>query len=526
MGCGTAGCGTALGGVRHEPGVLTVAVNAEPSTCLDPHQSSTDSAALFARPVLDSLVTTDGHGVPRPWLAESWTVSPDRRSYTFTLRRDVRFSDGTPFDAAAVRANLDHVADPATKSQLALGFLGPYSGTTVLGPYTVRIDLRAPYAPLLSALSTTYLGMESPASLRRGQDRLCGGLVGSGPFVMGRYVLQQGAEYRRNPAYAWAPATAGRQGPARLRRLVLRVVPEDSVRLGGLQSGQFDVISSVPPVAVRRVRADPRLAVLVRQSAGGNYDYFPNTSRGPFADVRVRRAFRDGIDFRTIVDRLYFGVFQPAAGPLSPSTVGYEPAVADLARYDPAEAGRLLDQAGYTGRDGDGYRTRNGRTLTVRWNFIKSVAREQRDVLAAQVQAAAKRIGIRLEVRNTPVGEAVERYNKGDYDLGDASWQRSDPDILRSLFSTATIAAPGRYGMNFPRYSDPGVDRDFAAALAAPDQAGRLAFYRDAQRRVTRDAAVFPVYVFDYVLGTQRTVHDMSWDPQGFPTFYTARVDR
>ncbi|WP_329519935.1 ABC transporter substrate-binding protein [Spirillospora sp. NBC_01491] len=518
------GCGVdAFAGPRSGgPGTLTFAVNAEPSTCLDPHQASTDTAALFTRPVLDSLVSMDARGAIHPWLARSWRVSADQRTYTFELRGDVRFSDGTRFDAAAVRANLDHVAAPATKSQLAIGFLGPYAGSTAVDADTVQVRLREPYAPLLSALSTAYLGIESPASIARGQDGLCTRVVGTGPFTMRPYVVQQGVDYRRNPGYRWAPPTAAHQGPARLSRLRIRVIPEDSVRLGGLQSGQFDAIASVPPVTVRRVRADPRLAVLARQSPGGNYAYYPNTSRGPFSDVRVRRAFRAGIDFPTIVERLYFGVFQPAASPLSPSTAGFDGSVRP--RYDPAEAARLLDEAGYTGRDAQGYRTKDGRTLALRWNFIKAVAREQRDVLGAQVQAAARRAGFRLDIDNTPVGEAIQHFNKGEYDMGDTSWQRADADILRSLFSTATIASPGAYGMNYPRYSAPETDRWLEGALAEPDPAERAALYAQVQRKVTDDAAVFPVYVFNYVLGVQRSVQGVQWEPQGFPLFYDAWI--
>ncbi|GLZ15453.1 peptide ABC transporter [Actinomadura sp. NBRC 104425] len=514
-----AGCGARQAAAD----TLVFAVDDEPLV-LDPHASPQDSAALFTRPVLDSLVSLGPDGRIEPWLATAWSISPDRRTYTFTLREDVKFSDGTRFDAAAVKANLDHIADPKTQSRLAAHYMEPYTGSTVVDARTVKVHFAKPHAPFLAALSEAFFGMQSPASLRRGPDVLARHVVGSGPFVIERYVPHQEIVYRRNPDYRWGPATARHTGPARLARLKFTILTEDSVRLGALTSGQADAIASVPPVTVRRVRANPRLRVETRPAPGGVYMYLPNVTRGVFADRRVREAFRIGIDYPTIVRRLYFGLFDPAFSPLSTSTPSYDPATRERWRLDRAAAGRLLDEAGWTGRDRQGYRTRNGRRLVVRWPFQRSVAREQRAELAELVQAEARRLGIDLRIGNVSQAEYFPRYAAGDYDLVDYVGRRIDGDMLRNLFATSFISTPDRFGQNGARYSDRRVDGWLAAALATDDQAERADLYARVQRRVMDESAAFPVYVPAYVLGVSKTVHGIGWSPLAYPTFYEAWV--
>ncbi|MEU6714071.1 ABC transporter substrate-binding protein [Nonomuraea sp. NPDC046802] len=504
-------------------GTLRFAVHAEPSN-LDPHASPSDVTGLLTRPVLDSLVAMDGAGRIRPWLAESWKVSADHRTYTFTLRDGVRFSDGTPFDAAAVKANLDHVVDPRTKSALAAGLIPSYRETEVVDARTARVELSRPHSPLLSALSTPYLGMQSPAALKKGPEFLARQIVGSGPFVMESFVPRQGAVYHRNPNYAWPPQGAAHTGAARLERLQIRTIPEDSVRVGALTSGQVDAIGGVPPVNVEQLRAGSGLKVDSRQAPGGTYNYYPNTASGPFTDVRVRQAFGSGIDFATIVEKLYFGVYEPSSSPVAPGTAGYAPDIGDLRRYDPQAAAALLDQAGWTGRDPQGYRTKDGRRLTIRWMFVKSIAREQRDVLAEQVQAAARKLGFEVRFLDVTLSTYAGVAARGDYDLADFSWQRVDADALRDLFHSANVPAADGAGSNAARYSDPQVDAWLDRTLRTEDPAERAELYADVQRKVIQDAAVFPVYSPAYVLAVGERARDIGWEQQAYPSFYGAWV--
>ncbi|REE94801.1 ABC transporter substrate-binding protein [Thermomonospora umbrina] len=519
-GCGGSGDDAAADAGRPvEGGTLVYGVDGEPLD-LDPHKSPQDIAALWARPVLDSLVALDARGGLHPWLATSWEVSDDRKTYTFKLRQGVRFSDGTPFDAAAVKANLDHIVDPATKSQMAAGQIKPYQGTEVVDAHTAKVTFSKPHAPFLAAVSTVFFGIQSPAQLKKGPDALARQIVGSGPFVIDKYTPRQGIVYKRNPDYRWGPANAAHTGPAHLERLEFKLLNTDSVRFGALNSGQVDAIASVPPSSLKLLERNPKLKYDKRQAPGGNYNYYPNTTKGPFSDVRVRRAFRDGVDYKTVVGKLYFGAYQAASSPLSPSTLGYDKTTETLWRYDATAAGRLLDEAGWTGRDAEGYRTKDGERLTVHMLSVRTIDREQRGTLAEQIQAEAKKIGFDLQIDRGTVNEYIARFGKGDYDVAAISWQRADADALRNLFDTGSISDGTRLTQNIARYSDKDVDGWLARALDTNDQAARAELYAKVQKKVTEDAAVVPIYTPTYLVGFAKTVGGISWEAQAFPTFY------
>ncbi|GIF21813.1 peptide/nickel transport system substrate-binding protein [Actinoplanes tereljensis] len=512
----TASTGTPVSG-----GSLTFAVNTDGS-CLDPHQSPADVDGLFSRPILDSLVSLSADGTIHPWLATEWSVSADQLTYSFTLRDGVTFSNGEKFDAAAVKANLDHIVAPATKSQLAAGTIATYAGTTVADPTHVQVTFKTPNSAFLPSLASAYLGIEAPSTLTKPPADLCTHIVGTGPFTStGGYSKGKGIDYARNDAYNWAPGTAKHTGAAYLSQLSIKVVPEDASRYGALTSGQIDAIASVPPVNVAQLKNTPGFTVQAAAAPGGNYNYYPNTAKGVFADANVRKAFREGIDWQTIVSKLYFGQFQPAKGPLSPATVGYDKTIEAAYAYNADEANKLLDAAGWTGRDGEGYRTKNGARLTVRHPFLKAYAREQRDTLADQIQAAAKQIGIFVDNTNPDINAYLADVGAGNYDLADFSWQRSSPDALRTLFG-AENAPKGGFGTNLSFTSDPAIDKDFTDALATTDLTKQAELYGDAQHRITDAVAVFPVYVFNYLLGSSTKVRDVQFEPQAFPTFYDA----
>ncbi|TDD73280.1 ABC transporter substrate-binding protein [Actinomadura rubrisoli] len=518
---GSGGEAAADSGRPVEGGTLVYGVDGEPID-LDPHKSPQDVTALYARPVLDSLVSLDTQGRIHPWLASSWTISPDRKTYTFKLREGVKFSDGTPFDAAAVKANLDHIADPRTKSQMAAGQIRPYQGTTVVDARTAKVAFAKPHSPFLAALSTAFFGIQSPTQLRKGPDALARQIVGSGPYIIDKYTPRQGIAFRRNPDYNWGPQNAAHTGPAHLARLEFKLLASDSVRFGALNSGQLDAIASVPPSNLKLLQRNPKLRLDKRQAPGGNYNYYPNTTRGPFTDVRVRRAFRDGIDFKTVVGKLYFGAIQPAASPLSPSTPGYDKTTETLWKYDAAAAAKLLDEAGWSARDAQGYRTKDGRRLTVSWLGVQGLGREQRGTLAEQIQAEAKKAGFEVRLDNVTVNEYIARFGKGDYDIAAISWQRADADALRNLFDSASISDGGKLTQNLARYSDKEVDGWLAKALDTNDPAARADLYGKVQRKVIEQTAVFPVYVPSYLVGYSKRIGGIGWEAQAFPTFYDA----
>ncbi|MFK0102317.1 ABC transporter substrate-binding protein [Streptomyces sp. NPDC091040] len=520
--CSTDGGASSAGPAQpRSGGSLTYAAQQEPD-CWDPHTSAQDVTAFVQRPVFDSLVHQTPDGELEPWLAKSWKTSGGGRAYTFELRDDVTFHDGKRLDAAAVKANFDHITAKATRSQYAAGLLGPYEGTTVKGKYEVEVRFSRPYAPFLQAASTTYLGMASPASLKAGADMLCAGTgsVGSGPFQAGAYTRGQQRGYTRNAAYAWAPKGAGHSGPARLDAFTIRFLTEDATRVGALTSGQVDAAAALPANRIAAVRRDARLDVVTKDVPGAVDTFFLNTKSPLFSDERVRKAFQRSIDLDALVKSVFQGTGTRAWSTLSPATPhSYDPALVNSWPYDRALAGRLLDQAGWKGRDSEGYRTKNGKRLTV-----VAPVYGQASVFSQAVQGDLKKAGIDLRLAASTDATAVSaQLDEGRYDVVETSWARGDGDILSSFFLSTESSEGG--GHNFARVTDPQVDAWLKKAQAATSPDERAAYYAKVQKWTTDHAAVVPAYVQKASVGVNKKVHGLRLSLSAWPEFYAAWVE-
>ncbi len=186
--------------------------DAEPD-CLDPHVGGNYPQALVSSQFLEPLVSLDGKGGITPWLADSWTWSDDGLGLELTLRQGVTFTDGTPFDADAVVANIRHVQDPATLSSTGYLALQAVTDATAVDASTVRLTLSTPDSALLESLSQPWLAMESPAGIARGTDANCAQPIGTGPFSVERWDRQQSISLVRNDAYASPPTEPRTRGP-------------------------------------------------------------------------------------------------------------------------------------------------------------------------------------------------------------------------------------------------------------------------------------------------------------------------
>ncbi|GAA0988906.1 ABC transporter substrate-binding protein [Acrocarpospora macrocephala] len=502
-------------------GALTFAADTEPVS-FDVHVSSQDITGAILRNVFDSLIAEDAAGKFHPWLAESWEVAPDLKSYTFHLRKDVKFHDGTPFDAEAVKINFDRIADPATKSQLAASLLGPYTGTKIVDPHTVTVEFSAPFAPFLQAASTAYLGFYSPKTIAANAATLGSGGsvgVGTGPFVFTEYAKGQQAVFTRNPAYAWPPKTAVHTGPAYLDKLTVRFLPEASVRVGSLTSRQIDVAAAIPPANAGTIDGNAALTLLNADYPGGNYSIYLNASKAPLNDEKVRKALQRGLDIDTNVKALYFGHFKRAWSPLAPTTPGYNTALENSWPYDPALANQLLDEAGWTARDADGYRVKDGKRLVVDWPLLPAqYVRDQRDILGQAFQADLKKIGVEVKRPQADIGTYLERVYGGKADMADYSWSRFEPDVLWLLFNGASRPQEG--GQNATFLNDPDLTKWTDQGRATLDEAVRADVYGRTQQRAVDLALVIPVYTQSQVLGLGKQVRGLTLDANAWPLFY------
>lgn len=482
---------------------------------MDPQTSQLDVSAMVQRAVLDSLVFQNADGSFSPWLATEWEISDDALTYTFTLRDDVVFHDGEPFDAAAVKANFDRIADPATESAQAAALLGGefYAGTEVLDEHTVAVSFTQPYAPFLQAASTALLGFYSPAVLESDADALRAGgpdvNVGTGPFVLTDYTPDQEIVYTRNPDYAWGPDGAE---AAAFETLRVMIVPEPAVRAGVVSSGEADLASELPPSSVSTI--DDSIEIDSIEYPGLPYSLYLNEKYGVFADAGVREAFSRAIDIDAAVEEVYFGQHPRAWSILGPTTPGYDESLDGAWPYDPDVADELLDAAGWTERDAEGYRTKDGERLSARWIAWTPIADDQA-ALANAVQSDLKAVG--FEIVREPLEPAAynEQYGPKTFDLTDWGFSGVDADFLRNHLHTDGF-------QNASQVSDPALDALLEEAVTVTDVDERAELYREVQQWNAEHNAIVPLAVPSLITAVSPDIEGVSYDLYGRPLFYEA----
>ncbi|MGW3786722.1 ABC transporter substrate-binding protein [Micromonospora chokoriensis] len=492
-----AGCSTAAApaaeaaGQPRSGGTLTWAVETEPIT-LNPHQYAQAKARLLVWNTFESLLTYDKQGKLAPWLATGWQAAPDGLSYTLTVRDGVTFSDGTPLDAAAVKANFDKLREPGYAPAVAAVQLRNLKTVEAVDPRTVRLVLTAPDVLILDFLASPQGAQISPKSLREAKNLKAGGvdLAGTGPFVLDRYVPGQELHYRRNAGYDWAPPTATHTGPAHLEGITYRFLKESAVRVGALTSGQVQLVEGVPATDQPLVTANRTLRLTRELNSGSAYSYYFNTSHPPFDDLRVRQAFREAVDVDTVLKSVYRDTATRAWSVISPSSPLYDKSLERGYSGDTAKANTLLDQAGWAARDADGFRTKDGRRLTVRLVQSAPFVRDRRDVLAQAVQAAVKQsAGIDLKVSLVDQGTATDAFQRNEYEVFDNS--RADTDAGAALI----LLLHSKGGINRTQVNDPRIDRLLEAGQAAADPTKRAGIYADLQQQVVAEQALLlPLY--------------------------------
>jgi peptide/nickel transport system substrate-binding protein len=241
-----------------EGGKLVYGLTLAPSG-IDPHVNASSELGIPLTSVYDTLVWQDLNGEFVPGLAKSWEISDDGLTYTFHLRDDAVFHDGAPFNAQAVKFNLDRIADPATKSQKAVFMLGPYQSTEIVDDYTVKVHFKEPYAPFLDSASQVYLGMTSPTAVEKWGADYQLHQAGTGPFIMKEYIPNDHLALVRNPEYNWAPPIFNHQGPAYLEEIEFRFFVEPATRALALEGSEADVMPPTKRLSLKPSSKSTRL---------------------------------------------------------------------------------------------------------------------------------------------------------------------------------------------------------------------------------------------------------------------------
>lgn len=498
---GAAGQPPGSGGVRG--GTLVYGHNFEPDT-LDPAATFSAWTKSEASCLYDTLVWWGPDKKYYPGLAESWQLSEDGKTYTFRLRRSVKFHDGTPFNAAAVKYTFDRIGvAKTTVGKAAAGLRGSsYEGSAVVDEYTVQVKFRAPFAGFLNAVSDPLLAIVSPAAVEKWGDDYGRHPVGTGPFMFKEWVARDQVVLERNPNYTWGPSFFRQRGPALLDGVVFRYLPEDGTRVASLERGETQVIGRVPELEVGRLKADRRFQVLSADTPMMPESLLLNIKKAPLDSLKVRQAVLYAVDRQTIVDTLFKDVYPVAYGPLAPSNLGYWKGVEQLYPFSPDRARRLLTEVGW--RPGpDGFRIdKDAKRLTLDLLFPGP---EYRARVFQFVQAQLREVGIEIRIQQLENAAVFEKATAGQNHLSQLQFSFSDPTGLNMMWHSRNDGK----GFNWAHVSDKRVDTLLERGDATLDPAKRDAVYQDLQKLIMDEAWILPLYVITSYHAASTKVRDV-----------------
>lgn len=465
---------------------LRIGIGADPAV-LDPAQSGSFVERVVFTALCDRLLDVGPDLAFRPELATAWAWEDEGRTLRLTLREDARFHDGTKLDAAAVKVNLDRYRTAPESRRKAE--LRPVASVEAPDARTVVLRLFQPYAPLLSVLSDRAGMMLSPAALARLGERIRDEPVCSGPFRLTRRVAQDRIEMERVPEH-WNAANIHAQ------RLVMLPIPDSTVRLLNLRSGQLDLIERVAPADVDTARQDRGLRV-EEATAIAYQGIYLNTAGGALRDPRLRQALELSID-RAIINQVALeGRFVPNNQPEPPGTA-YHFADLPAPARDVEKARALLREAGQPG-------------LAFTLLTPNSPVEGQ---VAQIIQAMAAEAGIRVTIEVLESSALVAKSERGDYDAAFGIWSgRADPDGNIALW----LASDGF--LNRMGYRNPAVDAAFTAARQSVDPAARRAAYHTAAEAWLADRPMLILYHYRWFWGLRAGVQGFEPAPDGLIRF-------
>jgi peptide/nickel transport system substrate-binding protein len=505
-------------------GTLVYATGDAEPTCLDPHVGGNYPQALISSQYLEPLVGRTADGTIEPWLAETWEVSEDGLTWDFTLKSDVAFTDGTPLDAEAVKVNIEHLQDPETASSTGYLAVSKVAEVEVVDDTHARLHLSEPDSALLESLSMPWTAIQSPAGIARGMEENCAAPIGTGPFVVDEWVPQQQVTLVRNDDYATPGPEAENDGPAHLDEIVWRFIPDAATRQAALTSGEVHVIDNPQPDAIVAAEQGEEIEHIDAPRPGSVNRIELNAGQAPFDDIRVREAFIRAADPGPGIESLYLGTAERSYSPLGSS----EPmAVSDESLFatDPDRADALLDEAGWTEKDDDGVRTKDGRRLTVRFpvSTNQSVAAEQS--LFEQIQANVAAVGFDVQLSPVDLSTWYGVLGANEYEAVSAPYTRVGAEVLRVLYhSDAIVPAPSGYFANHAQLSDPELDALLDQASATQDEAARADLYAQAQQRILESFTVLPLYDQQNHFLTRGVSGVTTLGTVATPTFVDARI--
>lgn len=455
------------------------AAGADPDT-LDPANAESNPSEAVNRMIYENLVKFDAQLNLVPGLAERWEQAADGMAWTFYLRQGVKFHDGTPFNAEAVKYFVERMIGPEKPSRAGL-YAPLVESAEVVDEYTVKLNMKTPFAFLLNNIAHSASGIISPTAHQKLGKDIARNPVGTGPFKFVEWVHGDQITLVRNADY-WG-------GQPKLEKIVFKTVREDSARVMMLQSGDAHLAVRIPSEDLPRLAKDPRIKLDSTETLRVLYVGF-NNAKKPFDDPRVRQAFNLATDRESIVKYIYQDLALVASNIVAPRTTGYFPI--PPFEYNPEKAKALLAEAGFP----DGLKAK----------FISPQGRYPKDFEMAQAlqqQWQQAGINVTLDTMEWAAYLAATRkpVEEADVELYLLGWAPSSAEARWVLFPNFTTAQWVPQGNNRLFYSNPTFDEYVQKLTVAADVAERDRYLQQAQEIIAADLPLLPILITKETIG-------------------------
>jgi len=432
--------------------------------------------------IFDRMVVQDADQSFHGQLATSWESAPDGMSWTFKLRKGVKFHDGEPFNAKVIEWWL-----PKYKGTENAFMTDAIDKVVIVDDHTVKLLMKNPDPSLLLNMATSFMGIPSPKSYEALGDKFgVTGAVGSGPFKFESFTIGQQTKLVRNDDYRWASGLSINQGPAKIKRLTLREIAEESTAFLELKTGGVDMLLSVPTDFMPRIEAEKTLKAVVLP--GTEVFYMPiNTSVAPFTDIKVREAVALAVNQKEIQMSLFGGLGAVANNFLVSSLQESKINPKFNISYNPERAKKLLDEAGWAVGSG-GIRAKSGTPLTVKlWTQNGTQFKRVTEVIQAQLKA----IGVNAEITvQDPASINAMYKKKTDHQLAVRAYDYTNADILDWFFSGTRLGYP-----NVSMWNDPNAEELNAKAMkGSRTWEERVANFKSYHEYVMSQFVFAPIY--------------------------------
>lgn len=458
---------------------VTYAAGADPDS-LDPANAESNPSEAIERMVFENLVKFDPKLNLVPGLAERWEQTPDGMSWTFYLRKGVKFHDGTPFNAEAAKYFFERMIGPEKPSRAGL-FAGLVKSAEVVNEHTVKVIMEKPFSFLLNNLAHSASGIISPTAHKAMGKDIARKPVGTGPFKFVEWVQGDHLTLTRNDDY-WG-------GKPKLDKIVVKTIKEESARVMMLLSGDAQLAVRLPSEDLPRLEKDPAIQLDSTETLRVLYVAFI-CGKKPFSDARVRQAFNLATDRESIVKNIYQGRALVASNIVAPLTTGYFPI--PPYPYDPEKAKKLLADAGFP----------NG----LKAKFISPQGRYPKDFEMAQaLQQQWKKAGIEVSLDTMEwaayLAATRKPLDQTDVEVFLLGWAPSSAEARWCIYPLYGTDQWVPKGNNRIFYSNKELDDLIDKFTRAADKAERDKYLKAAQELLANEVPQLPILVTKETIG-------------------------